>query len=171
MNTGAFILFGKVFIFSHFCSFPFRKCIPLPSLSDIDILRDSVPDLKISIRSVTFDTFNWLRRNFVWPEEGGGGLATDWFFTAANFALQFFWGKFLRESVWRKLSNAEIRKCKEIYTSQVNHVLNRCFLVLSVRIRSGYQKSFDCQSHMSSDVFCAMIRYSFIKNVESWYPP
>ena len=77
MNTGAFILFGKIFIFSHFCSFPFRKCIPLPSLSDVDILRDSVPDLKISIRSVTFDTFNWLRRNFVWPEERGGGLATN----------------------------------------------------------------------------------------------
>ena len=120
MNTGAFILFGKVFIFSHFCSFPFRKCIPLPSLSDIDILRDSVPDLKISIRSVTFDTFNWLRRNFVWPEEGGGGLATDWFFTAANFALQFFWGKFLRESVWRKLSNAEMVNLRELQVDDIS---------------------------------------------------
>ena len=120
MNTAAFILFGKVFIFSHFCSFPFRKCIPLPSLSDIDILRDSVPDLKISIRSVTFDTFNWLRRNFVWPEEGGGGLATDWFFTAANFALQFFWGKFLRESVWRKLSNAEMVNLRELQVDDIS---------------------------------------------------
>ena len=46
MNTVAFILFGKV-IFSRFCSFPFRKCIPLLNLSDTDILRDSIPDLKI----------------------------------------------------------------------------------------------------------------------------
>ena len=43
-NIAAFILFGKVFIFSRFCSFPFRKCVPLPSPSDIDILQDSVPD-------------------------------------------------------------------------------------------------------------------------------
>ena len=33
----------------------------IPSLSNIDILRDSVPDLKISTRSVIVDTFNWLR--------------------------------------------------------------------------------------------------------------
>ena len=65
MNTVAFILFGKVFIFSRFCSFPFRKCIPLPSLSDIHILRDSVPDLNISTRSVTVDTFNWLKTIFL----------------------------------------------------------------------------------------------------------
>ena len=58
INTVAFILFGKVFIFSRFCSFPFRKCIPLPSLSDIDISRDGVLDLKISTRSVTDDAFN-----------------------------------------------------------------------------------------------------------------
>ena len=64
MNTVAFILFGKVFIFSHFCSFPFRKCIPLPSLSDIHILWDSVPNLNISARSVTVDTFNWLKKIF-----------------------------------------------------------------------------------------------------------
>ena len=57
-NIVAFILLGKVFIFSRFCSFPFRKCLPFPSLSDINILRDSVPDLKISTRSVTVDTFN-----------------------------------------------------------------------------------------------------------------
>ena len=76
MNTVAVILFGKVFIFSCFCSFPFRKCIPLLSLSDIDTLQDSVPDLKIYTRSVTVDTFNWSRRNFFWPEEEGGGLAT-----------------------------------------------------------------------------------------------
>ena len=56
MNAAAFILFGKVFIFSRFCSFLFRKCIPLPSLSDIDSLQDIVPELKISTRSVTVDT-------------------------------------------------------------------------------------------------------------------
>ena len=50
MNTAAFILFGNVFIFLRFCSFPFRKCIPLSSLSDTDALRDSVPDLKIGDR-------------------------------------------------------------------------------------------------------------------------
>ena len=65
INTVAFILFGKVFIFSRFCSFPFRKCIPLLSLSDIDISRDGVLDLKISTRSVTDDAFNWLRIIFL----------------------------------------------------------------------------------------------------------
>ena len=69
MNNVKFILFEKVFIFLLFCSLQFRKSIPLPSLSDIDILRDSVPDLKISTRLVTVDAFNWLRRNFFWPEE------------------------------------------------------------------------------------------------------
>ena len=64
MNTIVFILFRKVFIFSRFCLFPFRRCIPLPSLSNIHILRDSVPDLNISTRSVTVDTFNWLKRIF-----------------------------------------------------------------------------------------------------------
>ena len=97
MNTVAFILFGKVFIFSRFCSFPFRKCIPLPSLSDIHILRDNVPDLNISTRSVTVDTFNWLKRIFL-PEEIGGGLATGWLVTVPNFAPHFFWKKFLREN-------------------------------------------------------------------------
>ena len=62
MSTVAFILCGKVFIFLRFSSFPFRKCIPRPSLSDIDTLWDSVPDLKISTRPVTVNTFNWLRR-------------------------------------------------------------------------------------------------------------
>ena len=108
MNIVAFILFGKVFIFSRFYSFPFRKCIPLPSLSDINILRDSVPDLKVSTRSVIFDTFNWLGRNFFWPEEVGGGLAAGWFVTVANFVPHFFGGKFLRESTWQKISNAEM---------------------------------------------------------------
>ena len=76
MNTVAFILFGKVCIFSRFWSFPFRKCVPLPSLTDIDILRDSVPDLKISTNLVTVDTFNWLSRKIFLPEEIDGGLAT-----------------------------------------------------------------------------------------------
>ena len=58
MNTAAFILFGIVFVFLHFCSFPFRKRIPLSSLSETDIFRDNVPDLKIPIRSVIVDTFN-----------------------------------------------------------------------------------------------------------------
>ena len=97
MNTFAFILF------SRFCSFPFRKCIPLPSLSDIHILRDSVPNLNISTRSVTVDTFNRLKRIFFLPEEVGGGLATGWFVTVANFAPHFFGRKFLRESSWRKI--------------------------------------------------------------------
>ena len=64
MNTVAFILFEKGFIFTRFCSFPFRKCIPLPSLPDTNILQDSSPDLKIPTKSVTVDTFNWLRRKF-----------------------------------------------------------------------------------------------------------
>ena len=94
MNTVAFILFGKVFIFLRFCSFSFRKCIPLPNLSDIDTLQDSVSDLKISARPVTVDTFNWLRRNFFGPKEVGGGLATGWFLTVANFPPHCFGGKF-----------------------------------------------------------------------------
>ena len=59
----------------------------------------------------------------------------------------------------------------KLYTTQVNRVLNRCFLVFSVRIGRGYQKFFDCQLHMSSAVFCAITRYCFINKVESWYPP
>ena len=104
MNTAAFILFGIVFVFLHFCSFPFRKCIPLSSLSEIDIFRDNVPDLKISIRSVTVDTFNWI--------------ASRWY-----------------------IRQIYCRKYKEIYTSQINQVLDRCFLVFSVRIGRGYQTS------------------------------
>ena len=52
-------------IFSRFCWFQFCRCIPLPSLSDINILRDNVPDLNISTRSVTVDTFNWSKIIFV----------------------------------------------------------------------------------------------------------
>ena len=63
MNTISFILCRKVFIFLlRSGSFPFCKCIPLPSLSNIDILWNSVLDLKISTRLVTVDTFNWLKR-------------------------------------------------------------------------------------------------------------
>ena len=76
MNSVALILFEKVFVFSLFCSFPFRKCISLPSLSDIHILLDIVPNLSILSRSVTVDNFNWLKRIFLLPEEVGGGLAT-----------------------------------------------------------------------------------------------
>ena len=47
-----------------FSTFPSRKSIPLFSLSDINILRDSVPDLKNSTRLVTVDILNWLRRKF-----------------------------------------------------------------------------------------------------------
>ena len=79
------------------------KCVPLPSLSDIDILWDSVLDLQISTRSVTVNTFNWLRRNFFWPEELSGGLATGWFVIVTNSAPHFFVGKFLRESTWLKI--------------------------------------------------------------------
>ena len=43
---------------------------------DIDILRNSVPDLKIATRSVTVNNFNSLRKNIFWPEEVGGGLVT-----------------------------------------------------------------------------------------------
>ena len=103
MNTAALILFGKIFIFSGFCSFPFRKCIPFPSLFDIRILRDSIPDLNISTRSVTVNPFNWLKRFFFLPEEVDGGVATGWFVTVANFAPHFFWEKFLRENTWRKI--------------------------------------------------------------------
>ena len=70
MNTVAFILFGKDFIFTCFCSFSFSQ-VHIPSFSDVSILWDSVPDLKISTRSVTVNFFNRLRRNFFWPEEVG----------------------------------------------------------------------------------------------------
>lgn len=80
INTVAFISCGKVFIFLRFGSFLFRKCITLTSLSDIGILRDSVSDLKISIRSAAVNIFNWLARKkcFAWEyaQEVGGGLAT-----------------------------------------------------------------------------------------------
>ena len=99
IKTVAFILFGKDFIISRLCSFPFRKGIPLPSISDNDILRASVPDSKVSTRLVTVNTLNWLRRNFFWPEEVGEGLANGLFVTIATFAPHFLGGgKFLRES-------------------------------------------------------------------------
>ena len=90
MNTVAYILFRKAFIFSCFCLFQYHKCIALPSLSDIDVLRDSVPDLKISIRSVTANTFNWLRRKFFWLEEVGGGLATGWLVDSGKYLTKTF---------------------------------------------------------------------------------
>ena len=34
----------------------------------------------------------------------------------------------------------------------------------------GNQKFFECQSNMSSAIFFATIRHSFIKKVETWYP-
>ena len=52
MSTVAFILCGKVIILLHFGSFLIHKCIPLSSLSDIDILRDTVADLKVSTISI-----------------------------------------------------------------------------------------------------------------------
>ena len=56
----------KGFYFLAFLGlFPFRRCIPLSSLCDIDILRDSVSDLKNSTRSVTVDIFNWFKRKNV----------------------------------------------------------------------------------------------------------
>ena len=103
----AFILFRKVFIFSGFCSFLFCKCKPLPSLTDIHILRDSVPDLNISSRSVTVNTFNWLERIFS-PEEVGGGLATGWFVSVANFAPHIFGRNSCGKILEGKFSNAEI---------------------------------------------------------------
>ena len=105
MNTAAFILSGKVFISLCFCSFPFRKCIPLLSLSDIDILPIAFRIKKIYTRSVTVDTFNWLGRIFFfWPEKVGGSLATGWFVTVTNFASHFSGWQFLRESIWRNIS-------------------------------------------------------------------
>ena len=65
MNTIAYILLWKAFIFSRFCSFPFRK-LSLLSLSNIGILRDSVADLRISTRSITVNNLNCLRKkNFL----------------------------------------------------------------------------------------------------------
>ena len=54
-------------------------------------------------RSVTIDTFNWLRRIFFWPEKVGESLATGWLVTVANFAPHFSGRKFLRENIWRKI--------------------------------------------------------------------
>ena len=47
------------------------------------------------------------------------------------------------------------------YASQVNQVLNRCFFSVFSENLEGNQKFFDCQSHMSSAVFFAIIRYYF----------
>ena len=85
----------------------FCKCKPLPSLTDIHILRDSVPDLNISSRSVTVNTFNWLERIFS-PQEVGGGLATGWFVTVANFAPHIFGRNSCGKILEGKFSNAEI---------------------------------------------------------------
>ena len=116
MKIFAFVLFWKVFIFSRFCSCPFRKCIAVPNLSDIDILRDSVPDLKFSTRSVTVNTFKWLWRIFFWSEEVDGGLASGWFVTVANFdpLLLFFLvgrGNSCGKTLDRKFSNAVFAEC------------------------------------------------------------
>ena len=120
MNTVEFILFGKVFIFSRFCSFPFCKSMSLPSLSNIDILRDSVSDLKISTRSATVDTSNRLRRNFFWPEEIGGGLTTSWFVTVANFPPYFIrWdssGKYLTEKFLMQRCDATCKRTGKTFS-------------------------------------------------------
>ena len=42
------------------------------------------------------------------------------------------------------------------------------FLVFSKIIGRGYQKRFDCQLHMSSTVFCAIIRYCQLLHKEGW---
>ena len=68
MNTVAFILCEKFLFSLRFGLFPFRRCIPLTRLSDIDIFWDSVSDLKTSTRSVIVYTFNWLRRKNPFPE-------------------------------------------------------------------------------------------------------
>ena len=95
INTVACILFGKVFIFSRFCSFPFRKCITLPSLSDIDILRDSF-GFKSFNQIGNRRSFQLIEKQIFWPEEVGGGLATGWFTLVANFAPHFFGWKLAR---------------------------------------------------------------------------
>ena len=58
------------FIQKDFCFLAF-----LP-IFDIDILQNSVQDLKIATRLVTVNNFNSLRKKMFWPEKVGGGLAT-----------------------------------------------------------------------------------------------
>ena len=48
---------------------------------------------------------------FFWPEEEGGGLATGWFVTVANFAPHFFGENSCEKVFDRKLSNAEMCRC------------------------------------------------------------
>ena len=65
----------------HLGSLNFRKCMPRPTLSDTDILRHSVLDLKLSTRSVTANIFDRSKRKkfFAWEyaKEVVGGLGTD----------------------------------------------------------------------------------------------
>ena len=94
INTVASILCGKVLIFLRFGSFLFCKCIPLPSLSDIYILRDSVSDLKISNWSVIIgwgEKMLCLRISIGSRWRSGNWLVRqrDW------FCLTHFWGKVL----------------------------------------------------------------------------
>ena len=91
-------LFFCVFAHSHFASVYHFLAFPILIFYGI-VFRIK----KIYTRSVTVDTFNWLRRNFLWPEKVGGSLTTGWFVTVTNFAPHFFGRKLSRESIWRKM--------------------------------------------------------------------
>ena len=77
----------KRFLFLAFGSFPFWECVPRVGLSDTDIWKHSLSDLKFTTRSVTLDIFNQLKKN-VLPEKNAKGvvegLGTGSFVTVTN---------------------------------------------------------------------------------------
>ena len=71
-----------------------------------------------------------------------------------------------------KLHNIYCRIYKNIYTNQVNQVLSGFFFsVFTMRIGKGDIKTFSNSDHTSLAEFCALIWYSLIEKVGSWYPP
>ena len=81
INTVTFILCGTIFIFFCLGSFQFHKCIALSVLSDIDVLRTNVSELKILTRLVTLDIFNRLRRKYFLPENMHKNKVEVWEFS------------------------------------------------------------------------------------------
>ena len=92
----------KGFYFFSFWLIPFsQKHAESKNLSGINILRDSIRDLKISTRSLTVGVFNWLRRKNFLPENMHNKYVEVWDLIDSSLWLillyRFFGGNSCRQ--------------------------------------------------------------------------
>ena len=84
---------------------------------------------------MTVDTFNWLRINFFWPKEVGGGLATGSFVTVANFTLHLFGeilaGKYLKIFLYRYVMTRASKLRRLLFSLEISQ--ENALLIFAVK--------------------------------------